>query len=285
MAAGSPIPPQLIERLQAKLGVSRAAVYRRIEKMVNTHHLERRPAALLLASRTGVNSARFSTPDDLAAIRDAVGTGATAPAPVKLSPLEAPTAPRPTHRRPKKGVRRPAKAQRGTTVWVVHGRNTEVAQSLRAFLRALGLQPVEWSQAVAKTKQGAPYVGEVLERAFSEAAAVVVLLTPDDEARLARAYRKASDPAHERELTGPARANVLFEAGMAFGKNANSTILVQLGTVRPFSDIAGRHVVHLDNTRERRHELAVRLSNAGCDVDLYGSDWLSAGDFTVGPSA
>jgi predicted nucleotide-binding protein len=81
-------------------------------------------------------------------------------------------------------------------------------------------------------------------------------------------YRKKSDPAYETELTGQARPNVLFEAGMAFGKNANSTVLVELGSVRPFSDVAGRQGVHLDNSRERRHELATKLANAGCDVNL-----------------
>ena len=68
---------------------------------------------------------------------------------------------------------------------------------------------------------------------------------------------------------------------MAFGGNPNSTVLVQFGQIRPFSDIAGRHVVHLDNSAERRRELATKLANAGCDVDLSGLDWLSEGDFSL----
>jgi predicted nucleotide-binding protein len=163
----------------------------------------------------------------------------------------------------------------------VHGRNVKAADELRRFLRALGLRPLEWNQAVAKTRQGAPYVGTILEKAFEAAAAVVVLMTPDDEARLRAPYRRAGDPVHEARLTGQARANVLFEAGMAFGKNANSTVIVQLGRVRPFSDVAGRHVVNLDNSGPRRRELATRLANAGCDVDISGYDWLTEGDFSL----
>ena len=76
--------------------------------------------------------------------------------------------------------------------------------------------------------------------------AVVVLLTADDEALLRRRFRKAKEPIHEINLTGQARANVLFEAGMALGRKPESTVLVQIGEVRPFSDIAGRHIVHLE---------------------------------------
>ena len=39
----------------------------------------------------------------------------------------------------------------------------------------------------------------------------VVLMTPDDEVRLKEELRKEDDPAYESELTGQARANVLFE--------------------------------------------------------------------------
>jgi hypothetical protein len=58
-------------------------------------------------------------------------------------------------------------------------------------------------------------------------------------------------------------------------------ILVQVGTIRPFSDIAGRHVVRLSNAAQQRHELANRLQVAGCKVDQSGQDWYSAGNFDV----
>lgn len=89
------------------------------------------------------------------------------------------------------------------------------------------------------TGEPSPYVGTILDTAFREAAAIVVLLTPDDEARLRKRYRKANEPKYETSLTGQARPNVLFEAGMAFGHNPGRTVLVQMGTdLRPFSDVA-----------------------------------------------
>jgi predicted nucleotide-binding protein len=152
------------------------------------------------------------------------------------------------------------------------------------FLRAVGLKPLEWTQALRMTKQGSPYVGTVLDTAFREAAAIVVLFTPDDEARLRAEFVSSRDPDYERNLTGQARPNVLFEAGMAFGKDPNSTVLVEVGYVRPFSDVAGRHVVHMSNQPTSRQELVTKLANAGCNVDTSGTDWLSAGDFDLPPN-
>jgi Predicted nucleotide-binding protein containing TIR-like domain len=85
------------------------------------------------------------------------------------------------------------------------------------------LSPIEWSQAVALTKKAAPHVGEILEAAFSQAQAVVAMLTGDDLARLRPDFCTVSDAAHETQLTPQARPNVLFEAGMALGKQTART--------------------------------------------------------------
>ena len=164
-------------------------------------------------------------------------------------------------------------------VFVVHGRNAEARNALYEFLRCIGLRPLEWPEAVDATGKPAPYVGDILDSVFSRAHAVVVLFTPDDEARLKEQFRTDSDPSHEAELTGQARPNVLFEAGMAMARHQERTVLVELGTLRPFSDIAGRHAVRMDNSSQRRQELAQRLEAAGCPVNLRGVDWHSAGDF------
>ena len=164
-------------------------------------------------------------------------------------------------------------------VFVIHGRDLGTRDALFTFLRSIDLHPLEWSEAVSATGRGAPYVGEVLERAFSLAQAVVVLMTPDDEARLREPFRQPKDSSYETELTPQARPNVLFEAGMAIGRFPNRTILIQLGSLRPFSDIGGRHVIRLNNTTEKRQELAQRLRNAGCHVNLSGTDWHTAGNF------
>ena len=152
-------------------------------------------------------------------------------------------------------------------------------QAIFDFLRSIGLHPLEWSGAVQSTGRTSPYIGDILNAAFSKAHAVVVLMTPDDDAQLRKPFRSDTDPPHETELSGQARPNVLFEAGMAMGRYENRTILVELGTLRPFSDIAGRHVIRLDSTTQRRQDLAKRLEAAGCPVNLNGTDWHTAGDF------
>ena len=55
---------------------------------------------------------------------------------------------------------------------------------------------------------------------------------------------------------------------------------MSLGETRPFSDIAGRHTIHISNGVLSRQQLADRLKIAGCAVDMVGkTDWHSAGDF------
>ena len=164
-------------------------------------------------------------------------------------------------------------------VFVVHGRNGKARDALFTFLRSIGLDPLEWTKAVQTTGKPTPYIAEVLDSAFSRAHAVVVLFTPDDEARLKELFRVDNDPPYETTLTGQARPNVLFEAGMAMARSQQRTVLVELGYLRPFTDIAGIHVVRMDGSSKQRHELAQRLETAGCPVDLTGTDWLTAGDF------
>lgn len=165
-------------------------------------------------------------------------------------------------------------------VFVVHGRDERLRESLFQFLRALGLDPIEWEAAVSETGRASPHIGDVLEEAFGAAQAVVVLLTGDDEARMRKRYQSDNDPEHETELTPQPRANVLFEAGMAFGKHPARTVLVQFGDIRPFSDIAGRHVVRFTGSPEDRNKLATRLRTAGCPVNTSGQDWLQVGEFS-----
>lgn len=170
-------------------------------------------------------------------------------------------------------------------VFVVHGRNEQIRQSLFAFLRAIGLSPIEWAQAIRSTGKASPYIGEILSSAFGRAQAVVVLLSPDDEVRLSESLWGDMEPPYERTIQMQARPNVLFEAGMAFGIHADRTVLVQVGHVKSFSDVAGRHVLLLDDSPQRRTDLSQRLETAGCPVDLTGRDWLTAGNFVIEDAA
>jgi predicted nucleotide-binding protein len=166
-------------------------------------------------------------------------------------------------------------------VFVVHGRNEELRKSMFDFLRSIGLKPIEWSQAIQMTGETAPFVGEILDAAFQQAQAVVVLFNGDDEAHLRQEYHSDKMPEYEKNLTPQARPNVIFEAGLALGRFPKRTIIVEMGDLRPFSDLAGRHTIRMNNSTKARQELAQRLSLAGCNIDLSGTDWHQSGNFDV----
>jgi len=163
-------------------------------------------------------------------------------------------------------------------VFVIHGRNEKARRGLFEFLRSLGLDPIEFSEAIRLTGKGAPYIGQILDAAFGAAQAVVVLQTPDDVAYLHESLAAVGDPDCSPQMQP--RPNVLFEAGLAMGRDEDRTVIVEMGQIRVFSDIHGRHVVRLDNSLRKRQDLATRLQTAGCAVRLSGSDWHEAGDLT-----
>ncbi len=164
-------------------------------------------------------------------------------------------------------------------VFIVHGRNEALRRSLFDFLRAIGLKPIEWNQAVFLAGTPSPYIGEVIDEAMLQAQALIILITGDDETRLKAEFSAPGDSLPKGDFIPQPRQNVVFETGLALGKYPHRTILVQVGQPRLFSDIAGRHVVRLDNSIKTRQALAQRLMLAGCPVDLSGTDWHDAGHF------
>jgi predicted nucleotide-binding protein len=164
-------------------------------------------------------------------------------------------------------------------VFVIHGRDLAAKKAVYALLKDLDLRPWDWEELVAKTGSAAPYVGDTVSRAFQVSQAVVVVLTPDDVVRLHPALHGQHDPPDEVELTGQARPNVLFEAGMALATHPERTVFVQIGKVRQFSDVAGRHMLSLTGAADTLHAVATRLQTAGCSVDMSGPAWLDESRF------
>jgi predicted nucleotide-binding protein len=273
----APINPSLLNKIKNKLGVGQARAYAIIGETVRTRHVPRHIAALIVASQAGVGISNFATEEDFTLMR---GTGSMASglAALSASPSVTGFSPRGTRKQKAKSSQ---KVKAGNYVFVVHGRNDKVRKALFAFLNSVDVKPLEWSKALALTKKGSPYNGEVLDAAFSKAKAIVVLFTPDDEAKLKTEFIKTGDPSFERKLTGQPRPNVLFEAGMAFGRHPNSTVLVHVGKIRDISDVAGRQLVNLTNSVSSRHQLIVKLRAAGCTVDDTGEDWQTQGDFSL----
>ena len=163
-------------------------------------------------------------------------------------------------------------------VFTIHGR--QLIREFHHFLRAIGLKPLEWSQARAKLGKPNPYTWEVVDWALQNAGAIVALMTPDDEARLKKEMWGQSENSMEKEMMGQPRQNVLFEAGVAYGRNPDRTVLLRVGSHRPMSDLAGHHILQLSNDPESRQAVADALKAAGCPVDLTGADWYKAGDFS-----
>jgi predicted nucleotide-binding protein len=162
----------------------------------------------------------------------------------------------------------------------IPSRDEELRKSMFSFLRALGLNPMEWSHALETAKGANPYVGDILNSAMEKVQAVVVLFSPDELAQLKDHFCSRDEKKTEGKLQGQPRPNVLFEAGLALGAHPDKTLLVQIGKVRGFSDIAGKHLVRLSDDVGRRNELANRLEKIGCAVNKVGNDWMTEGKFT-----
>lgn len=177
-------------------------------------------------------------------------------------------------------VESPAEDQDRRAVFVVHGRDDQLRKSMFDFLRSIDLRPMEWVELTRTADSASPYVGDLLDMGFERAQAVVVLFSPDEEAKLVPHLVTTDD-----ESGRQARPNVIFEAGLAMGRRPARTVLVEVGRLRPMSDIAGRHLVRLDDNSDRRvalrQDLAQRLEAAGCPVSLRGTDWHTAGTFVT----
>jgi predicted nucleotide-binding protein len=175
-------------------------------------------------------------------------------------------------------------APKSKRVFVVFGRDRKLYSAVVRFLRTLKLDPVEWNDALDGTKNASASIKEILDEAFTMAQAVVVLLTPDDEARLRPAFHGPQEPAHETQLTVQPRPNVLFEAGFAMARFPKATILVRFDrTTRLFSDIGGVYLLDLSNEFVDREHFVRRLKTCGLDVDDSGTEWHTkerGGDFT-----
>lgn len=134
------------------------------------------------------------------------------------------------------------------------------------LLRAFDLSPIEWTEAVQATGNTMASILEAVRAGLEMPQAVIVLLTPDDRGILRRQFQKSSDPDYESNLVGQARLNVIFEAGIACTLFPKSTIFVELGQVRPFTDIGGINTVRITPNGNWKSEFRRRLQTAGCKV-------------------
>jgi predicted nucleotide-binding protein len=168
---------------------------------------------------------------------------------------------------------------RRRSVFVVYGRDDPARRAVFEFLRALGLRPLEWESLVEATGKMAPFLSETVRKGLDMAAAVIVLLTPEDIVRLHPDLHEQNESAAETGPTMQARPNVLLELGMALAAKPEATLVLVVGEQRPVTDLGGMSYVRLSGDPECRSRIADRLRVAGCLVNAIGTDWMKTGDF------
>jgi predicted nucleotide-binding protein len=163
-------------------------------------------------------------------------------------------------------------------VFIIHGRNVVARKEMGIFLRAIGLEPLNFDDLRASLK-GTPTVADVVIAGMKNAQGVVAIFTADEYAALRPSMRGKGESGESVERW-QARPNVLFEAGMAFGRDRERVVFVKLGDVDLFSDVGGVHVLTPTNDpKGHRDTLRKVLKGMGCAVNLEPSDWMHDGDF------
>lgn len=169
-------------------------------------------------------------------------------------------------------------AERTRDVFVIYGRDTRLRQELFSFLRAVGLNPLEFEVMVQRTGSASPYTLEAIEEGFRSCRVCVALFSPDENVSL---RSELLEPGEVAKTEMQPRPNVFLEAGMALALHPGRTIFVKVGDVRSISDLDGKQYVKLGNTPASRHKFVGRLKLAGAAVSTDGEeDWLTLFDLT-----
>lgn len=140
-------------------------------------------------------------------------------------------------------------------VFVVHGHDTAVKESVARFIERLKLEPIILHEYA---DQGRTII-EKFEECSSAVGFAVVLLTPDDAG-------SAVGAAH---LKPRARQNVILELGYFIGVLGRRNVCALKATdVEVPSDLDGLLYIELDGAGGWRMRLAREMKAAGLDVDL-----------------
>lgn len=172
-------------------------------------------------------------------------------------------------------------------VFVVQGRDSRPVHELERFLYFLNLTVLRWGDARKIVGKAQPSTFEIVEAGLRNAGAVIVVLSPDDQATL-RPELNSDDDGREGPNDGgfQPRQNVLLEAGLAYGMAPEKVIFIQSATgMRPISDIQGFHFIRMDGSWHQRENLVESLKVAGVAPEprtLNLTDRL-AGPFKVEP--
>ena len=163
------------------------------------------------------------------------------------------------------------------SVFLIHGRNTRARTAMTVFLKALGLRPIEWEEAVRATGSGSPHTFTVVKKGLEMSHAALVLMTPDEVVYLHPALANPHEADAKPQMQ--VRPNVILEAGMAMATKPKLTIFVRTEHLREISDITGINYLPISGNVAHRKNLLERLKTVGLAVEDIGTDWTTAGDF------
>jgi len=150
----------------------------------------------------------------------------------------------------KKDIEKPKK------IFIVHGHNNEVKESVARFIEKLQLEAVILHE---QTNRGRTIIEKFVE--YSDVGFAVILLTADDVG----AKREESD----KKLKPRARQNVILELGYFLGKLGREKVFVlyENGVDIP-SDYQGVIFEPLDDKNTWKFPLAKELKEAKFEIDL-----------------
>jgi predicted nucleotide-binding protein len=142
-------------------------------------------------------------------------------------------------------------------VFLVHGHNESIRETVARFLEKLKLTPVILHE---QPNKGRTIIEKFID--YSDVAFAVVLLTADDRGA-------ATTVVNEQLLTPRARQNVILELGFFLGKLGREQVcsLYEDGVEIP-SDYQGVLFLKLDKDGAWRLRLAKELKEAGLPIDL-----------------
>ena len=142
------------------------------------------------------------------------------------------------------------------SIFIVHGHDEEMKQSVNATLLKLGLTPI----ILNEEPNGGRTIIEKFEHVADTVGFAIILLSPDDQ---------LFDHASENFR---ARQNVILELGYFFGKLGRNKVHVLVNKnhhdVELPSDIFGIVYETYDISGAWKYKLAKELKNAGYEIDL-----------------
>ena len=145
---------------------------------------------------------------------------------------------------------------RSNEVFIVHGHDLSMRDTVESFLKGIGLEPVILAN---QSNEGRTLIEKFEQRTLKIDYAVVLLSDQEDVGRAKT----------ETALQPRARQNVILELGYFIGKLGRSRVCVlKKGTVEPPSDIHGFVSIDYEQTSsDWQKRLVVELQAAGYSVE------------------